>query len=168
MLNSILDLPFVGETRRNHALEHATLHVLAAKYPGRTMAGHSNPSGFFILGNVSLQDVTDSAVEALGRLRAGESALAIHPGCGTNLATSVLLAATFSSFVMRGARSASGRLMRLPFAVAFALVGLAISRPLGPLLQQKITTDAHVGDMRVLEVHESLRGRLPAHRVLTA
>ncbi len=167
MLNSILDLPFVGETRRNHALEHATLHVLATKYPGKPMAGHSNPTGFFILGNVSLQDVADCAAQALGRLRAGESELAIHPGCGTNLATSMLLAGTFSSFAMRGARSTSSRLMRLPLAVAFALLGLAISRPLGPLLQQKVTTDANVGSLRVLEVRESIRGRVRAHRVIT-
>jgi hypothetical protein len=45
MSNSILDLPFVQETRRNHALEHATLHMLARKYPDKPMAGHSNPTG---------------------------------------------------------------------------------------------------------------------------
>ena len=168
MPNSILDLPFVGETRRNHALEHATLHVLAAKYPHTMMGGHSNPSGFFILGDVPLQDVADAAAEALRRLRSGERELAIHPGCGTNLATSVLLASTFAWFVMRGTRSTAGRMLRLPFAFAFALLGLAVSRPLGPVLQQKVTTDADVGAMRVLEVRESARGRLNAHRVLTS
>jgi hypothetical protein len=167
MANSILDLPFIAETRRNHALEHATLHVLAAKYPRKMMGGHSNPSGFFILGNVSLQDVADAASEALSRLRLGERELAIHPGCGTNLATSVLLASTFGWFVMRGTRSTVGRMLRLPFAFAFALLGLAISRPLGPVLQQKFTTDADVGQMRVVEVRESAGGRLTTHRVIT-
>ena len=62
MPNSILELPFVLETRRNHALEHATLHVLADKYPTRPMAGHSNPTGFFILANVPTEDV-QAAVE---------------------------------------------------------------------------------------------------------
>ena len=167
MTSSLLDLPFVAETRRNHALEHATLHVLAAKYPGRMMGGHSNPSGYFVVGNLSLQDVADASQEALRRLRAGESELAIHPGCGTNLATSVLMASTLAWFVMRGSRSTTARMLRLPFAFAFAMVGLAISRPLGPLLQQKVTTDAEMGDLRVLEVRESGRGGVTAHRVMT-
>ncbi len=167
MPSSILDLPFVGETRRNHALEHATLHVLAASNPGKPMAGHSNPTGFFILGDVSTEAVTDAATEALRRLKAGERDLAIHPGCGTNLATTALLAGTLAWFVLRGSRSLWGRLLRLPFAVALALLGALLSRPLGPVIQQKITTDAEVGNLRLIEVRESLRGRLIAHRVIT-
>ncbi len=167
MPNPILDLPFVGETRRNHALEHATLHVLAASNPGKPLAGHSNPTGFFILGNVSTEAVADASREALRRLKAGESELAIHPGCGTNLATTALFAGTLAWFVLRGARSTMGRIFRLPFAVGFAVVGAALSRPLGPVIQQKITTDAAVGGLQVVEVRESLRGSLTAHRVLT-
>ena len=167
MTNSLLDLPFVAETRRNHALEHATLHVLAGSNPGKPMAGHSNPTGFFILGNVSTEAVADAALEALRRLKAGESELAIHPGCGTNLATSALVGASLGWFVMRGARSTTGRLLRLPFAVALVVLGVVLSRPLGPALQQKITTDADMRGLRVSEVRESMKGRLTAHRVLT-
>ncbi len=167
MPNSILDLPFVLETRRNHALEHATLHVLAAKHPGSPMAGHSNPTGFFILGNLPTEEVKSAVTQALTRLRAGERQLAIHAGCGTNLATSALLAATFAWFVLRGARSAFGRLLRLPFALAFALVGLAVSQPLGPVIQARITTDADLGDLQIVDVRPSLRGRVTAHRVIT-
>ena len=47
----ILDLPFILETRRNHALEHATLHMLAHTHK-TNMAGHSNPTGFFIFGEL--------------------------------------------------------------------------------------------------------------------
>jgi hypothetical protein len=168
MTNAILDLPWVGQTRRNHALEHATLHVLSARHPDKMLAGHSNPTGYFILGDVPMQEVAEAANEALDRLRRGESQLAIHPGCGTNLATSMLVGATFGWFVMRGARTLTGRLLRLPIALGFALLGLAVSRPLGPLLQRKVTTDADVDGMRVLEVRETARGRITAHRVLTA
>jgi hypothetical protein len=167
-LTSILDLPFVGVTRRNHALEHATLHVLEQKYPGRMLAGHSNPTGFFILGDVPLEAVTDAATEALRRLRAGERELAIHPGCGTNMATSALLGATLGWFVMRGARSTTGKMLRLPFALGLAVLGVVLSRPLGPMLQQKITTDADMGGLRLAEVRHSLKGRITAHRVVTA
>jgi hypothetical protein len=168
MSSSILDLPLIGSTRRNHALEHATLHVLGERHPMQPLAGHSNPTGYFILGDVSMEEVADAATEALSRLRAGERQLAIHPGCGTNIATSVLVGGTFGWFVMRGARSAWSKMLRLPLAFLFSLMGLIVSRPLGPLLQQRITTDANVGSLRVTEVRESLRGRLTAHRVLTA
>ena len=167
MANSILDLPFVLETRRNHALEHATLHVLAENHPGSPMAGHSNPTGFFILGNLPTAEVQSAVTQALSRLRAGEKELAIHAGCGTNLATSALMAGTFAWFVMRGARSTLGRILRLPFAIVSGLIGFGLSQPLGPVIQAKITTDAEMGGLQVMEVRPTLRGRLTAHRVIT-
>ncbi len=167
MTNPLLEAPLILETRRNHALEHATLHVLAAKYPDRHMAGHSNPTGFFVLGDLSMEDIQSAAAQALDRLRAGESNLAIHAGCGTNLATAALLGGMLAWFVMQGAKSTFGRLLRVPLAVVFALAGVALSRPLGPVIQANITTEANVGDLRIVEVRPSLRGRLTAHRVIT-
>ena len=166
-MTSILDLPLVGATRKNHALEHATLHVLAPKYPGRMLGGHSNPTGFIIVGDVPLEAVAEAATEAMRRLRAGESGLAIHPGCGTNLATSALVGASLGWFIMHGARSNLGRLMRLPIALMLAVLGMLLSRPLGPMLQQQITTDAKIGSLHVTDVRLSLRGRITAHRVIT-
>jgi len=163
----LLDLPYVLETRRNHALEHATLHVLASKYPNHRMAGHSNPTGFFILGDFPIDDIAWAVNQALTRLRAGESKLAIHPGCGTNLATTALLSASLAWFVLRGAKSTLGRIMRAPFAVVFALFGLVLSQPLGPILQQKITTEANLGNLQLLDIRQSMRGKVTAHRVLT-
>ncbi len=167
MPNSLLELPFVLETRRNHALEHATLHVLATKYPTKPMAGHSNPTGFFILGNIPTEDVRWAVTQAMTRLRAGESDLAIHAGCGTNIATSGLVAGTFAWFVLRGGKSTLGRLLRLPLAIAFALVGLAVSQPLGPIVQSKITTDAEMGNLQVTDVKPVMQGSVQAHRVRT-
>ena len=163
----LLDLPLILETRRNHALEHATLHVLAVKYPKQRLAGHSNPSGFFILGNVPMEEVATAAIQALRLLRLGERDLAIHDGCGTNMATTLLLAGTLAWFVLRGARSTLGRMLRLPFAVGFALVGLSLSRPLGPWLQARVTTEAKVGNMKIIEVKRVGRSRISVHRVIT-
>ena len=72
----ILDLPLILETRRNHAVEHATLHILADKYKHQNMAGHSNPAGFFLFGNFDIRDIQSAITEAMNRLRAGESGLA--------------------------------------------------------------------------------------------
>jgi len=159
----ILDLPFILETRRNHALEHATLHVLGREHHIH-MAGHSNPTGFFLLGDLSTQDVWFAATEALERLRGGESGLAIHPGCGTNLATNALFGASLSWFVMRGAKSTALKILLIPVAAVFGVIGVLIARPLGPKLQQYVTTEADMGNMRIVDIIPIRKG---AHRIVT-
>ncbi len=158
-----LDLPLTLETRRNHALEHATLHMLARTHPG-PLAGHSNPSGYFILGDVPTDDLRAAADEAWTRLNAGESGLAIHPGCGTNLATTVVLASTFAWLPLRGRKSTLGRLAVLPFALLFAVIGFSLSRPLGLKLQERVTTEADLGDLQITEIRRVRNG---VHRVIT-
>ena len=46
----------IRRTRQHHAIEHATLHVLAARFPHRRMAGYSDPGGFTIFGDLPLDD----------------------------------------------------------------------------------------------------------------
>ena len=164
----ILDLPLILETRRNHALEHATIHILSAKYPDHHLAGHSNPTGFFILGNVTTEDLKASVTEALTRLRAGESELAVHPGCGTNFATTALLAGSMAWLPLSGAKSLRRRFWLLPFAVAFGLLGFVISQPLGPLLQAKVTTEADPGNMQIVDITLVRRNGVALHRVITS
>ncbi|MEW5939391.1 MAG: DUF6391 domain-containing protein [Chloroflexota bacterium] len=159
----ILDLPLILETRRNHALEHATLHMLARAH-NQPMAGHSNPTGFFLLGDLSAEEVTSAATEAWTRLNAGEHHLAIHPGCGTNLATNLVLAATLGWLPLRGRKSTLGRLAVLPLAILFAMIGFSLARPLGPKLQERVTTEARLGNMRIVEVRFMRKG---VHRVIT-
>lgn len=164
----ILDLPLILETRRNHALEHATIHILSAKYPDHHLAGHSNPTGFFILGNVTTEDLKASVTEALTRLRAGQRELAVHPGCGTNFATTALLAGSMAWLPLSGAKSLRRRFWLLPFAVAFGLLGFVISQPLGPLLQAKVTTEADPGNMQIVDVTLVRSNGVAIHRVITS
>jgi hypothetical protein len=159
----LLNLPLILETRRNHALEHATLHMLARTHSG-PMAGHSNPTGYFILGDVTTDDLRVAADEAWTRLNAGESGLAIHPGCGTNLATSALLAGTLAWVPLKGRKSTLGRLAVLPLALAFAAIGFSLARLLGPALQQHITTEADLGNLHIVEIHRVRQG---VHRIIT-
>ena len=163
----ILDLPLILETRRNHALEHATIHILSAKYPDHHLAGHSNPTGFFILGNVTTEDLKASVTEALTRLRAGESELAVHPGCGTNFATTALLAGSMAWFPLSGVKSMRRRFWLLPFAVAFGVLGFVISQPLGPILQAKVTTEANMGNLQVEDIVPVRKRGVAIHRVIT-
>ena len=164
ILDPILDLPPYLATRRNHAVEHAALKILARKYDDKTLAGHSNPTGFFLFGEIALEDIRDAIDEAMRRLRAGEKDLAIHPGCGTNLATSLVLPATLAWMPLQGARSNRWRLVLIPIALTFALFGYLLSKPLGPWLQRNITTEADLGDLRVTEIVAVRKG---VHRVIT-
>lgn len=160
----LLNLPLILETRRNHALEHATLHMLARKYPHQSMAGHSNPTGFFLLGDFETDDVRSAADEAYTRLNGGESGLALHPGCGTNLVAAAVLPATFAWAPLRGAKSTFWRIWLIPVAVVFAAFGYFLSRPLGSWLQRYITTEADLGSMQIADVVFVRKG---VHRIIT-
>lgn len=159
----ILDLPLILETRRNHALEHATLHMLSHTHKGN-MAGHSNPTGFYLFGNFSTADIWSAATEALTRLRSGESGLAVHAGCGTNMATTALLSGGLAWLPLRGTKSTLVRLLLIPLALIFAIVGYNLSRPLGPWLQKYITTEADLGDMQIIDIIPVRKG---VHRIIT-
>lgn len=160
----LLQLPLILETRRNHALEHATLHMLARKYPHQSMVGHSNPTGFFLLGDFETDDVKSAAAEAFARLNGGESGLAVHPGCGTNLVAAAVLPATFAWAPLRGAKSTFWRIWLIPIAVVFAAFGYFLSRPLGPWLQKYITTEADLGAMQIVDILPVRKG---VHRIVT-
>jgi len=159
-----MDFPPFLATRRNHALEHASLHILARKYKDQNMGGHSNPTGFFLFGDMSLEDIRNAINEAMTRLRAGESGLAIHPGCGTNMAAATLLPATFAWMPLQGARSTRWRLLLIPVALMFAVFGYLLSKPLGPWLQRNVTTEADLGGMQVMNIALVRKG---VYRVIT-
>jgi len=161
---SILDIPPFLATRRNHAVEHATLKILARKYNDKNLAGHSNPTGFYLFGDMTTDDIRSSIDEAMTRLRAGESGLAIHPGCGTNLATSMLLPATFAWVPFQGTRSLRWRLLLIPLALMFAVFGYVLSKPLGPWLQRNVTTEADLGNLQLVEIIPVRKG---VHRIIT-
>jgi hypothetical protein len=160
----LLNLPLILETRRNHALEHATLHILAHKYANQSMAGHSNPTGFILLGNFQTEDVYSAVTEAMARLLSGESGLAVHAGCGTNLAVSALLPATLAWVPLRTAKSTRWRLFLIPLALTLALLGFFLSKPLGPWLQKYITTEADLGAMQIVDIRFIRKG---VHRIIT-
>lgn len=164
----LLDNPRFSRLRRNHGLEHATIHVLSRMRPRTATAGHSDPGGFWLLGELETTDVQQATQEALARLRAGERELAIHPNCGTNLVTAGLSSALAGAVALGTARNERERLDRLPLAVLFSMGALLLARPLGTRIQQLVTTSGEPGDLQVVEIRRSQRGRFTAHRVVTA
>ncbi len=163
---SILDNPMVMQVRRNHALEHATIHVLSQRQTLLQLAGRSSLSGFYIYGQVDTEQLAAAAGEALFRLQSGEVDLAVHPRCGTNIVTAGVLAG-LSAFTVMGGRSRS-RLDRLPTVIMAATTAIILAQPLGAMLQSKVTTSPDVQNMRILGVNRHEKGGLIVHHVETA
>jgi len=153
MLKTKIAAPLIL-TRKNHALEHATIHVLSKKNPGIKLAGHSNPTGFILIGKINTEQVLESALEALSRLQKGESALAIHPGCGTNLAIAGLVPSIFALISMSGTTSDKQRRGRFSVLFVSILAGFFIGGKLGPIAQKNITTDPDLSGLRITEVDQ--------------
>lgn len=165
---SLLDQGPISRVRRNHGLEHATLHVLAERFPGKPLAGHSDLGGFWIIGELETPDVVSAVDEALRRLQAGERRLAVHPNCGTNFATAGALAGLAAGAAMFGAgRKLRDNIERLPVAILLATLALIVAQPAGMLLQEQFTTSGEPGGLQVVEVQQRETVRLPAHRVVT-
>jgi hypothetical protein len=162
-----IHLPFVQRTRRNHAIEHATVHILTAGRPGLVLAGRSDSGGFALYGDVSTAEVRSAVDEALRRLEV-EPGLAVHQTCGTNLVVSAMvsalaaLAALWTVPVDERANRPWVVLPRLLLASTLAAIG---SQPLGPWAQRRLTTRADVGDAEVARITERRHGRLRVHRV---
>jgi hypothetical protein len=164
---SILDLPVLSSIRRNHGLEHATLTLLSQRFPYRRMAGYSFPGGFFLLGDVPTEEVREVVAQALARMNNGERHLAVHPNCGTNYAVSGILAGTMAWLGMFGAKSRRRQIARLPLVVVLATLGFMVSAPLGPKVQEYITTSGDPQGLAVVDIFPVRFGQFSIHRVIT-
>lgn len=161
---SILDLPIIVQTRRSHALEHATIQVLNRRHPATSLTGRSVPGGFYVYGHVTAQDVQSAAMEALARLRGGAHHLAIHTRCGTNLVIAGILAGLVSFLTMLPGDDRSRR-ERLPLVTLSVTLALLFAQPLGPLVQQYITTETNLFNTCIMDVQSSKMGSIPVHKV---
>jgi len=167
-ISNILEFPIISHVRRNHGLEHATLHTLANHLPQTMLMGHSDIGGFWIIGDIPPEILHSAVQEAIARLRAGERQLAIHPNCGTNYVTAGALAGLAGAAAMLGSgRRVQDKLARLPFAAALATIALIVSQPLGLLLQARVTTSGDLGTLEVTTITHKKQGRLTVHRVQT-
>ncbi|BAY24558.1 hypothetical protein NIES2100_43530 [Calothrix sp. NIES-2100] len=138
--------------RQVHALEHATVWVLSESNSAYTnsrestnvqvdnelLSGLSTEHGFYLYGEVNISDLRRAVTLALHRLTSGESDLAVHPRCGTNLSVAMLLTAGL----------AVGVHLLLPFRPIEQLIGLGLAATtaaelapdLGLMAQRYITT----------------------------
>lgn len=153
----------INAVRQNHALEHATMHILSGHNPFAHLVGRSSAAGFFIYGPVETQAVANAASEALARLQQGESHLAIHPRCGTNLVVTSVLAGTAAYVATLGRPRAKAD--RLPLALVGATLAALAAQPLAHQIQEQITTSAEVDGLYIASVTRQERGSLVVHKV---
>lgn len=138
--------------RQVHALEHATVWVLSesknayspkgsvtnVQIDNELLGGLSTDQGFYLYGEVNISDLRRAVALALYRLTSGESDLAVHPRCGTNLSVAMLLTAGL----------AVGVHLLLPFRPVEQLIGLGlaattaaeIAPDVGAIAQRYLTT----------------------------
>lgn len=168
LLAPVLNFSPVLQVRRNHGLEHGTVHMLnRQRY---TLSGISSSMGFLLVGDVPTEKVTRAVEEALRRFGKGEKTLAVHPNCGTNLVVTGLLMTGIGAlgFVGTSRRQAWER-----FSTVMAVTTLAamVSLPLGMKIQEHFTTSGDMGDLALVNVerHELTLGnrKLVIHSVET-
>jgi hypothetical protein len=163
-----MNTPWLSRIRRNHGLEHATLHVLSKRFPDKSLAGHSDTKGFWLLGDIPTEEVESAVDEALARLKTGEKSLAVHPNCGTNFATAGTMAGLAGAAAMfRVGPRKRDKLDRLALAATLATLALMMAQPAGLFLQRYLTTSSEPDSLEVLQIIPSRRGRLKAHRIIT-
>lgn len=166
----VLEFPYIRRTRRNHGLEHATIHILGNKK--YRLSGRSDDHGFVLLGDVPTDAVEAAAAEALRRMKGGEHNLAVHPNCGTNLVTTGLLTSVIALLGF-GGRSRSEGWNRLPLVMTAMMGTILYSQPLGMSLQKHFTTEGDPGDLEIVRITRSevnlplSDGPLTVHRVET-
>ncbi len=166
----IFDSPIINNIRRNHGLEHATIHILSKRNTNLSMVGRSDLGGFSLYGTVDTAEVRVAADEALQRLRQGEAHLAVHPRCGTVLATTGILTALAAFFAISLDGSSRGRFRwgAIPVAILAATGAAIVAQPLGLSLQKNYTVS---GQPANLDIKSIIVSTTPAgiikHRVAT-
>ncbi|MBI2887125.1 MAG: hypothetical protein HYY02_07940 [Chloroflexi bacterium] len=156
----------ITATRRNHALEHATVTVLLERHGfTRSMAGRSNAKGFYIYGDVSAQELRSAADEGLARMRGGERSLAVSPFCGTNIAVTGILAGLATLAIVGGRRD---RLQQAPNVILAGILAVLAGQPLGRLAQKYLTTSPEMSSMRIEGVSARGWGPFKSHWVATS
>ena len=130
------------------------------------MGDYSDPGGFTLLGDIPVEQARRAVSDALLHLQAGESSLAIHPNCGTNLAVTGVLTTAAALLGSRLSGGKAGWLTGGRFGGALILVlpALVAAQPLG-LKLQKVTTLADVADRWVKSIRPLELGGLRGYRV---
>lgn len=175
LIHPLLVFTPVRRVRRNHALEHATVHMMQRRVRDLEIhGGRAVLDGFFIYGKAETDDIRAAVEEAIDRMRKGEHSLAIHPNCGTGLVTTGFLTTLATLVASVGANANwAERFARLPAMLTLSVFAVIVAQPAGLSLQRYITTMGDVGDLEVVQIsrHEMplpfVSDKMIVHRIYT-
>jgi len=140
---------FITNVRRNHALEHATVSLLLGRLgPDIRVIGRASGDGFFLYGDIPSELLGQCVQEALTRLQRGEAFWAVTPHCGTNIATTGVLAGLSTLAVTTG----EGHKDRVSRAILASMVAVVVAQPLGRLIQRYLTTSADLVGTEIVAI----------------
>jgi hypothetical protein len=137
---NILETKPISILRRNHGIEHATVHVLTGWDSNIRLVGRADAKGFNIYGDVPGDMLEKACKEALERMKNGEGHLAVHRNCGTQIVVGGLLTGLAAAVAM----GRKPKLSRLPDVILATTLAAFVSQPIGLQVQEKITTSADV------------------------
>jgi len=144
------------------------LNLLAKTHPRKPFAGHSDTGGFWILGDIPTDELNQTITDALEKLRSGQSSLAIHQNCGTNLLVSGFASGLAGAAGLIGVgKRPRDKFERIPIITALSVLALIVSRPLGPIIQKNLTTSGTPGPLKVISITKQSLNGVSAHRVKT-
>ncbi len=147
----ILKIASDKRVRKNHSLEHATVNVLEERY-GKTLriGGLAYSDGFSLSGPdlPSPYEVLDAAREGIYRMTKGETHLALHPRCGTSIATTNFLLSLGFIVVL----FFYNHLSLLNIAAVFILANI-LAKPLGLTVQRFFTTYRDIKDISIIDIY---------------
>jgi len=135
-----------NKVRQNHALQHATIHVLERDLGIPQVEGMAYEDGFTLKGLAEPGVVYQAALKGLEKLKRGERDFAIHPKCGTT----ILVVNTIASVIFIAVLFLTGNLTIISVLVALVLAHL--TGPFGGRLVQRYITTNPVPDLEVTGV----------------
>ena len=154
----------LSRIRRNHGLEHATIHVLSEKDLKFSAQGNSHHRGFNlnIYGDVDEQTIIAAVEEAFTRMKGGEHTLAVHPNCGTVLLTTATMATlagqvafTAEQYRFKNSKNSTLNFLNaLPTAILASTIALIAARPIGIHLQREYTVEGDLKEMELLRIRK--------------
>ena len=140
---------YIEDVRRNHALEHATVSLLLGRVgPDLRVAGRASQDGFFLYADLPQTLLAECANEALTRLQRGEAFWAVTPHCGTNIATTGVLATLATSAVMGNGKRSD----RMGLAIIAGMAAVVAAQPLGRLIQKHLTTSPNLSETEIVSI----------------
>lgn len=162
VLFGIVNLPFFSSmfrsfhldvaTKRNHALEHATIHVLEAGSTKR-FSGRASHNGFRVCGPASPKEVRAAFEKVRRSLRDGERLTYVSARCGSNVVTALGLAIGLLLTVVT-----MSVLLQPPFAVragsllAVVLVFVGLRHGIGNAIQRRFFMAVDFDDVSARDV----------------